>query len=622
MSADLSAAESADDERELLDDDKAEIGLPRRRRRGHRVICGVKCDGFAAIVSAMAVFAAVVTVALVINIIVHNKQKSSSSWRGHNVSVAVSSDSPTCTKLAIDLLKQNGSAVDAAVGALLCLGVVHPQSSGIGGGGFMVIKNSTHHEVIDAREVAPSAANKDMFERNSTLMLHSGLAVAVPGELKGLELAHRRHGNLAWKDVVMPASKLASGGFPAEEALVHALTSEKDRIMATPSMAVLAKNLLKDGKVPAVDQTLTRPELADTLEVIANSGSADGFYSGKIAQSIVDAVQSFGGIITMADLQSYQPKKRNATQVKLSMAGVEGWTILSAPTPASGAVLSLIANIMDGYTNLDDSVLSYHRMIESFKFAYGQRSWLGDPGFNYSVNASQITARMLDRQFANELRGKISDAHTFNVSYYGGHFDVRKTPGTTHLSVLRGNDAVAVTSTVNTYFGAGAVTSTGIVLNNEMNDFSAPGITNAFGLPPSPANFVEPGKKPLSSQSPTIVLDNNGTVRAVLGASGGTKITTTTYQVLANMLMKGKNVVDAIAQYRLHHQLEPDFVFAETTVPASLKTGLEGKQHIVNSTYTALAVCQAIHRAADGTVTAHADVGRKGGLGEVSFITV
>ncbi|XP_065176754.1 glutathione hydrolase 1 proenzyme-like [Sycon ciliatum] len=568
--------------------------------------------GFRMIVLAMTVFSIAILVSLVITILVGKSPKKDQ--------YAVSSDSATCARVGNDIMKKGGSAVDSAVAILFCLGVVHPHSSGIGGGGFMLVRNGSNTTVFNFRETAPSQARFDMYDGNEILMELGGLAVAVPGEVKGMEHAHRLYGTLKWPDVVQPAINLARHGFPFESSVKRALESmlqvtngsAEGRAMFKPFRDML----MPDGVVPAVGTNLTRHSLADTLEEIALHGSA-ALYTGHIAETIVDAVKKARGIMVLDDLKQYNVSVDSPTVTNLT----KGWTMYSAPPPASGIIASFIASILTGYGGLSDDALSYHRMVEAFKFAYAQRSYLADPHFNYSSGVKDLIERKLaNRTFADEVRRMITDSHTHNVSYYGGEYDVRASSGTTHVSVVRADSAVSVTSTINTYFGALIMTDSGIVLNNEMDDFAAPNVTSFYGLPPAEPNFVEPYKRPLSSQTPTIVCDEKGDVRLVLGASGGTHITTSVFQVFAKVHWQGKSVYDTVLQPRLHDQLIPPYVMAETAMDPAIIAGLQARKHVVNATYRALAVVQAVERTSNGTLRAQADVVRKGGASFVGNV--
>ncbi|XP_066271491.1 glutathione hydrolase 1 proenzyme-like [Branchiostoma lanceolatum] len=346
------------------------------------------------------------------------------------------------------------------------------------------------------------------------------------------------------------------------------------------------KNILGENQI------MKRPQLAETLRAVADGG-ADAFYTGEIAKNLVDDIQAAGGIITEQDLRDYQVEV--TSPLNISLAG--GLTVLSPPPPSSGAVLSLILNILDGYRfspssvdGVDNLILTYHRIVEAFKFAYAKRSELGDPRF---VDIAELISNLTSDDYADSLRHRITDSTTHDYRYYGPSFVLPEDGGTSHVSVLAPNgDAVSVTSTVNLFFGSKLRSaSTGVILNNLMDDFSSPNLTNSFGVPPSPANFIRPGKRPMSSMNPVVVVDGNGDVRLVTGASGGTKITTATAYVLMQHLWFGLDIGSAVETPRLHHQLLPDHVDTERSRPFRPEAVLEGlrqKNHVINMASSAI----------------------------------
>ncbi|KAK3723324.1 hypothetical protein QZH41_014394, partial [Actinostola sp. cb2023] len=410
------------------------------------------------------------------------------------------------------MFKKNGSAVDAAVAVMLCVGIMNMHSSGIGGGGFMLVykRGSKSAEVIDFREEAPGPS-----------------ASGVPGEIKGYYTAWQKYGRLSWREVVQPAIDLAKKGVPLGKTTYKAMILRKDYIFNDTGLReIFVKengDFLKEGDL----MNLTK--LAKTLETIQDK--PDDFYTGELARQIVQDVRENGGIITLEDMRKYKVKVRKSIGGKLD---ADYW--YSVPPPASGAVLGLILNILKGYnmTAVDKAdtkraILTYHRIIEAFKFAYAYRALLGDQDY---VNLTDVGTlpKMIDPHFAETLRLRINDNKTFtNISYYGGYYS-SDGGSTTHMSLLAPNgDAVSITSTVNLYFGCKYRSpTTGIIMNNQMDDFSTPGKLNFFKVPPSPANFIKPGKRPLSSSSPSVIVDQSGNVRIVAGAAGGTTITTST----------------------------------------------------------------------------------------------
>eukprot|EP00055_Hartaetosiga_balthica_P011340 m.51176 g.51176 ORF g.51176 m.51176 type:complete len:624 (-) comp7548_c1_seq3:96-1967(-) len=543
---------------------------------------------------------------------------------------AVSADALECSTLGANVLKSGGNAVDAAVTTALCLGIVHGESSGIGGGGFMVVHNATtqESEVIDFREMAPATASSSMYRafpdclsedadvRRRCASRLGGLASGVPGELRGLELAWQRHGSLPWADLVMPCVDFARQGFKIGKHTADSIAESAD-LARNELLALFLKN---DGSLLTEGDILKRPLLANTLEKIARNGSRV-FYEGEIAQRIVTTLQNddIPGIITLDDMKGYTPLVRPVLK-----SFFHDYEIISAPAPASGSVLGMILGILS-YYNLNASTandpLTWHRIDESFRFAYAKRTELADPCCGQAGvcdNTTQcdsvlhIQDTMLDPDKTLKWRNKITDDMTHhNTSYYGAHYDVEETPGTTHFSIVDGDgSAVAMTSTVNLLWGSKVMTPDGIIMNNEMDDFATPGVVNAFGVHPSPANFVKPYKRPLSSSAPTIVT-KNGVVRAVAGASGGTKITTSTAQVLVHMLAQGMSAQKSVFSPRIHDQLLPDHTLGEKRVPSAVRDGLKQRGHVWVET-DSIAVTQAIFVDEEGTRWPASDF-RKGG---------
>ncbi|XP_025102476.1 glutathione hydrolase 1 proenzyme-like isoform X2 [Pomacea canaliculata] len=477
------------------------------------------------------------------------------------------------------------------------MGIADAQSMGVGGGFFMTIYNRTTQKaiVVDARETAPGLANESMFEGNPASSSIGPLSIAVPGEIRGYWLAHQNFGSMPWKELFSPAINMARNGFQVPESLASALQTASSYIMNETSLREVFVNpntqqLYKQG------ESMRRPQLADTLEKISNGGAAALYDDGQLLDDLIADLQDIGSIITKEDLKNYTA----LLKIPINATLTDGVTMFSPPPPSSGVVLSFMLNVLKGYKftpksieDVSSSVLTMHRIIETFKFAYAKRTDLGDPDY---VNVTDLIANLTSNEYADAIRQLITDNTTHNISYYGPTFYDRLTTGTAHLSVVdaEGN-AVAVTSTVNARFGSKRRGSrTGIIFNDEMDDFSSPNITNIFGLPPSPANFIFKGKRPLSSMCPSIFTNPNGSVRLVVGAAGGTYITTSTAYVAVRQLWLGNSMEQAVEARRLHHQLLPDYITYEEDFDMAIVKGLQALGHEVQSIALGKSIIQAI----------------------------
>ena len=466
------------------------------------------------------------------------------------------------TQVGADVLAHGGNAVDAAVAVGYALAVVYPAAGNLGGGGFMTLHLADGRETfIDFREKAPLGASADMFlgpdgnvvKGRSTV---GHLAVAVPGTVAGLELALARYGTKPRAALMAPAIQLADRGFVLDTADVRMFQAVADGLQADPPTAAI---FLKGGTVPQAGDRLVQRDLAATLRKIASRG-ADGFYRGSVADAIVASSAGGGGLIRHADLRAYAASERKPIE-----CDYRGYRIVSAPPPSSGGVVICeILNVLEGYPLKDlgfRSAQSVHYQIEAMRHAYVDRnSYLGDPDF-----VTNPVDRLLDKGYAAKVREAI------DPSKAGVSKDIR--PGvpphegtnTTHYSIAdRYGNAVSVTYTLNEWFGARVTAAgTGVLLNNEMDDFTAKrGVPKAYGLVQGQANAIAPGKRPLSSMSPTIVT-RGGKPVLVLGTPGGSRIITTVVHTILNMVDYGMDVQEAVDAPRFHQQWLPDVTNVE-----------------------------------------------------------
>ncbi len=478
----------------------------------------------------------------------------------------VVSQEARATEIGVDILKRGGNAVDAAVAVGFALAVTLPRAGNLGGGGFMVVHLAGQDRpvTIDYRETAPEATAQDVFlDENGNAdpkkSRSSGLAVGVPGTVAGLALAHARYGSgkFSLAELIAPAIALAQNGVSVTEDMFDTLQLSGARLQRWSSSSVFFK---PDGTPLGLGDTLVQPDLARSLTAIAEGGP-QGFYRGPIADKIVASVRSAGGRMTVADINSYEAVEREAVR-----GTYRGFDIVSMPPPSSGGVhLIEMLNILEGFPLASlgaRSPQALHLMIEAMKLAYADRAeFLGD-----SDTVTVPVAQLISKSYAASLREHIDpnrarparEIRPGSPALEAGH-------NTTHFSIVDGNgNAVANTTTLNFNYGLGLVaTGTGILLNNELDDFAAkPGAPNAFGLVGGSANAPGPGKRPLSSMTPTIVLKNNQPV-LVTGSPGGSRIITTVLQVVLNVLEFNEDVADAVAAPRLHHQWLPDYVIAE-----------------------------------------------------------
>ncbi|KNC97483.1 gamma-glutamyltransferase [Spizellomyces punctatus DAOM BR117] len=523
---------------------------------------------------------------------------------------AVSSENVICSEIGANTLRQGGSAVDATIATGLCIGVTNMYSSGIGGGGFMVVREKNGaSKYVDFREEAPAASTRDMYVENPRSAQFGGLGVGIPGEIRGYEAAHKRYGKLPWRALFQPSIELSINGWTVSQTLESRIKAAGDLMLNNTAFRdVFAPN----GQLLRKGDTIKREKLGATLKTIAEQG-ASVFYEGKIAESIVKTVTDDGGILTLNDMKQYQAKVQDTL-----IGYYHGRRIITSPAPTSGPVLLSVLNIMEGYDLRGEgrTPTNIHRLIESYKHGFAQRSYYGDPIDTVFRNITEIAEHFTDKQTAGLIRQNISDTKTFPPAYYNPPFDVEEDHGTMHVSVLGPDgEAVSMTCTVNLLFGGQLMDpETGIILNDEMDDFSIPGVPNAFGLVPSPYNYVQPRKRPLSSSVPTII-ERDGQVEAIIGASGGSRIITATLQTIFDMLDWGLDAGHAVSMPRAHHQLLPNTIAVENEYDDALVKELEARGHNVTRLPPKfyLSGVEAIRRLRNGTIQAAGDWRKEGG---------
>ncbi|MCZ8376645.1 MAG: gamma-glutamyltransferase [Beijerinckiaceae bacterium] len=478
----------------------------------------------------------------------------------------VSSQERQASQIGVEILKAGGNAVDAAVATGFALAVTLPRAGNLGGGGFMLVHLAKTGETIaiDYRETAPAGSTRDMFldskgEPDPKKSRDSGLSIGVPGTVRGLALAHEKYGSgrFTLADLVAPAVRLARDGIAVEEDLADSLPAAAPRLGRFPSSAAI---FLKDGKPLQRGDRLVQTDLATTLEAIRQQGP-DAFYSGRIAAAIARSAQAAGGILTEADLAAYRPVLRQPVR-----GSYRGHEIVSMPPPSSGGVhLIQILNILEGFdlkATGPGSAASLHLLAEAMKPAYADRAhFLGDPD-RVKVPVRGLTAKA----YAQGQRAAILPERARKAEEIAAGNPLPHEPDqTTHFSVLdaEGN-AVSNTYTLNFSYGMAMVAEgTGVLLNNEMDDFSArAGAQNAYGLVGSDANSVAPGARPLSSMTPTFVF-RDGKLFLITGSPGGSRIITTVLQVIVNVIDHGMNIAEAVAFPRIHHQWRPDALAVE-----------------------------------------------------------
>ena len=483
------------------------------------------------------------------------------------------------TRVGVDVLKDGGNAVDAAVAVGYALAVVYPAAGNLGGGGFMTIQLADGRKTfLDFREKAPLASTANMYlDKDGNVIkgasTNGHLAVGVPGTVSGMELAREKYGTMKRAALLAPAIKYAQDGFVLDQGDIDMLHTATEDFKKDPASAPI---FLNKGEPFQVGQKLVQKDLAATLKAVSDKGEA-GFYKGPIGAAIVASSQAGKGIITQADLDQYKTREMPPVE-----CDYRGYHVISAPPPSSGGVIICeILNVLEGYPLKDlgfRSAQSVHYQIEAMRHAYVDRnSYLGDPDF-----VKNPLDRLLSKDYATKLRAAI-DPNKAGVSK-----DIK--PGvaphegsnTTHYSIVdKWGNAVSVTYTLNDWFGAKVTAAkTGVLLNNEMDDFTAKiGVPNLYGLVQGEANAIAPGKRPLSSMSPTIVTKDGKTVM-VVGTPGGSRIITAVLHTMINVIDYGMNVQEAVDAPRFHQQWLPEATNIENfAISPDTRKILEGMGH-------------------------------------------
>ena len=481
----------------------------------------------------------------------------------------VASQHEIASRIGVEVMKKGGNAVDAAIAVGMALAVVYPEAGNIGGGGFMLIRKSNGEaHAIDYREMAPKAATRNVFlDQKGELIKGEGSstigyrASGVPGTLAGFDMAFKKYGSgkVTWRDVVEPARLLAQNGYALSYRLANLFRGYRDNLSKYPESN---RVFLRSGKFYNEGDLFVQPDLAQTLGRIERLGAQE-FYTGKTAQLIADDMKANGGLITLDDLKNYQAKERTP------LTGTyRGYQIVTMPPPSSGGIVMLqVLNMLEGYdvrAMQYNSAAKYHVLAESMQRAFADRAeFMGDPDF-----ADVPLAKLVDKKYAEERRSSIQ-SNKASSSAEVGHGNIvagKEHTETTHFTVVdKDGTVVTNTYTLNDLYGSAVtVKGAGFLLNDEMDDFAAqPGKANMFGLIQGEKNSVQPGKRPLSSMTPTIVLKKDDTPWFALGARGGPRIISAVIQTVINVIDHDMDIQQAIDAPRIHHQWFPDEILFE-----------------------------------------------------------
>ncbi len=517
---------------------------------------------------------------------------------------------PRATAAAMNAFARGGNAFDAAVAAAFMLGVVDGHNSGIGGGCFILARSAAGELIaIDGRETAPQAAHRDMFLRDGKpdpMASQIGpLASGVPGQVAALARLSLQHGRGGWTESLREAAEVATEGYSVGGATASAIRRRASELKRFPASA--AKFLGDDGKPPELGSVFRQPDLGQTLTSLAAEGP-DWFYRGPFAAACEKWMSGNGGMLTAKDFAGYVAKSRSPLTSRY-----RDWRVVGFPPPSSGGIhiaqmLMMLERFPVKSLLATDPAVAAHLMAEVMKRAFADRAhWLGDADF------AEVPRGLIDPDYCRSLADDIDLERATPVQSHGvpprAEDDLFSRRHTTHLTTADGDgNWVAITNTVNTTFGSCVVIpGTGVVMNNEMDDFSiAPGTPNAFGLLGAEANAIAPGKRPLSSMSPTIILDAEGQPRLTCGAAGGPRIINATLQCIVRVIDLGMTVDEALAAPRVHHQWSPDRLMMEPTWDRAITAAVRDRGHSLSPPGN-IAVVQAIERTVDGRLRASVD---------------
>ncbi|XP_061865261.1 glutathione hydrolase 7 isoform X2 [Colius striatus] len=527
--------------------------------------CSCRQDGLTVIITACLTFATGVTVALVMQIYFGDPQVLPLG--------AVVTDAGRCTALGLQVLGQGGSSVDAAVASALCAGIVHPHTSGIGGGGVMLVHDIRKNRswVIDFREVAPLGVPLDGDLHVDT---KPGLLVGVPGMIQGMHQAHQLQGRLPWSQLLGLVAAVARDGFNVTHELARAVGELRQR---NPSRR-LRERFLPAGQPPAPGSLLRRPDLAAVLALLGTDGPS-AFYSGNLSQEIVSEVHNYGGVLVEEDFSNYSVKVESPVHTVY-----QGHLVLSPPAPQAGPALVAALNILEGFNITGQGPRGdvLHWMAETLKIALSLATNLGDP--SHDVSIAHAAEDMVSKSEASSLRQLINDSQSFSTDLHGPHFSMESGPAASQVLVMGPDDfIVAVVSSLNRPFGSGIMTPSGVLLNSQMLDFSWQNRTTNHSVA-RPQNVVEPGKRPLSFLLPTIVRPAQGLCGTYLclGANNGDRALSSIVQVLVNVLTLNKNLSESLALGRLHPQLQSNTVEVDSEFPEEDIEFLTARGHQVD----------------------------------------